>query len=425
MVDDNAGHDGVIKDEDVAQARKLCGHFFAERNSELYTAAHADAMRNFARGYGDDNPLYTDDEYGVGTVWKSQIAPPLIGVAVNKTLLGDPRPADLRRPAFRGVHNFVSGTEWELYRPVRPGDTLYAFQGYESVEEKESEFAGRTLIIRRRHVRMNQDGEVVSVARVILIHAERKAARSRKKYAVEPAVYTAEDIARIDETYAAEERRGAETRWFEDVEVGDKLGPVAKGPLTTTDIIVFHAGGYGFTPFAPTTGRLAYRNRQRIAPFYVTNAQGIPDVAQRVHWDSEWAQQVGAPVAYDYGVMRDCWLSHLVTDWMGDEAWLLRQSSEIRKFNYMGDWHALTGEVTAKRIEDGRPVVDLALRGVNQRGENTCPATATVLLPSRRCGAVRLPAVPADLADEAARMMRRHHELRAAARAALSPGGVK
>jgi len=414
MSDKNANYDGTIREEDIAQAHKLCGHLFPEKNAELYTSAHADAMRNFAHGYGDDNPLYTDEGYGSSTVWKTQIAPPLIGVALNKPMLGDPRPVDLKRPGFRGVHNFVSGTEWEFYRPVRPGDTLHTLVGYESVEEKESEFAGRTVIIRRRHVRMNQDAEVVSVARVILIHAERKAARSRKKYTIEPAVYTDEDFARLDAIYAAEERRGSETRWFEDVSIGDKLGPIAKGPLTTTDIIVFHAGGYGFTPFAPTTSRLAHRNRQRIASFYVKNAQGIPDVAQRVHWDSEWAKQVGAPMAYDYGVMRDCWLSHLITDWMGDNAWLLRQSSEIRKFNYMGDSHILTGEVVAKRIEDGRPVVDIELRGINQREENTCPATATIVLPSREHGDVRLPDVPAELAEQAAQMLQRHRELQAA-----------
>ena len=77
---------------------------------------------------------------------------------------------------------------------------------------------------------------------------------------------------------------------------------MAKGPLTTTDMIVFHAGGYGFVPYAPCSNRIAYQNRQRIAPFYVKNEHGIPDVAQRVHWDSAWAQAIGNPMAYDYGV---------------------------------------------------------------------------------------------------------------------------
>ena len=69
-------------------------------------------------------------------------------------------------------------------------------------------------------------------------------------------------------------------------------------------MIVFHSGGYGFTPYTPCANRLAFENRRRIAPFYVKNEHGVPDVAQRVHWDSAWAQAIGNPMAYDYGVMR-------------------------------------------------------------------------------------------------------------------------
>ena len=28
-------------------------------------------------------------------------------------------------------------------------------------------------------------------------------------------------------------------------------------------------------------------------------------MAQRLHWDSEWAKAIGNPMAYDYGVMRE------------------------------------------------------------------------------------------------------------------------
>ncbi len=141
------------------------------------------------------------------------------------------------------------------------------------------------------------------------------------------------------------------------------------------------------------------------------NEYGVPDVAQRVHWDSAWAQAIGNPMAYDYGVMRDCWLSHFVTDWMGDDAWLVRQSSEIRKFNYIGDTHVITGEVVGKRVEDGRCLVDIEMRGTNQRDTVTCPGTATVALPSREHGAVVLPAPPAEYAQQAATMLRRHGEI--------------
>ncbi|MET0713013.1 MAG: MaoC family dehydratase N-terminal domain-containing protein [Jiangellaceae bacterium] len=404
---------------DIEQARSLIGLDFATSLPEHLTSATHDTLRNFAESYGDPNPLFGDEEYGDQTRWRSQIAPPLIGVAVNKPLLGDKRTPEQRRPSFRNIHVFISGSSWDLYRPVKPGDTLYQFEGYENVEVKESEFAGTSVIITRRHVRMNQHAEVVSVARMIAIHAERKSATDREQSGGKPlefSTYTSDDIAAIDVLYDAETIRGADKRYYEDVQIGDSLGPMAKGPLTTTDIVVFHAGGYGFTPYKICTGRIAYENRKRIAPFYVPNEAGIPDVAQRVHWDNDWARKIGTARSYDYGIQRDCWLTHLLTDWMGDDAWLVRYSSQMRKFNYHGDWHLLTGEIVGKRTENGNHVVDVELRGTNQRGEVTCPATATIALPTREGGEVALPEVPEEIAAQARAMMDRHLELKAASR---------
>ncbi len=77
----------------------------------------------------------------------------------------------------------------------------------------------------------------------------------------------------------------------------------------------------------------------------------------------------------------------------------------------MGDTHILTGEVVDKRQEDGRCVVDIEIRGTNQRGTVTCPAKATVALPGREHGPVRLPEPPADLAAQAITMLERHREI--------------
>jgi acyl dehydratase len=414
-----------LKESDIERARALVGRYSASQARELFTAASHDVLRNFAHGYGDDNPLFCTEEYGETTRWKGQIAPPMTGIGLNGPLLADPPVERLKRPSFRGIHVFVSGSTWEWYRPVLAGDRLYSFGGTESVEVKDSEFADRSVLITFLNVKLNQRAEVVASMRVLAIHAERKTAREKGKYkAIEAATYTDDDMARLDAIYQAEEVRGADPRWWEDVQVGDAIGPMAKGPLTTTDMIVFHAGGYGFTPYTPCANRLAYANRQRIAPFYVKNEHGVPDVAQRVHWDSAWAQAIGNPMAYDYGVMRDCWLTHLLTDWMGDDGWLVRQHSEIRKFNYIGDSHVLTGEVTAKRIENGRYLVDIDMRGTNQRGDVTCPGSATVALPSREGGrVVALPDAPSKFSDEAQSMMTRHRELTAErkARGSTSP----
>lgn len=404
----------TFREEDVQRAKDLVGVYRAATQRQQYTRATPDIMRNFARSYGDDNPLFVDEDYGRGTRWGGQIAPPMINIALTKELLADPVPKDQRRPSFRGIHVFVSGTTTDWFRPVRDGDTLHAFHGFERVEEKKSEFAGRSLIVTSLDVLFNQRAEVVQTQRVIAIHTERHESKKRKKYdAIEPASYTPEDIAKIDEIYAQEKPRGAETRYWEDVTVGESLGIMAKGPTTTTDMVVFHSGGYGFAPYTPSACRLTYRNRQRIAPFYIPNEQGIPDVAQRIHWDSEYARSIGLPAAYDYGMMRDCWLTHFLTDWTGDEGWLESMSSQMRKFNYLGDTHTFTGEVVGKRVQGDRHLVDLELRGTSQRGEVTCPATATVSLPSRASGQAALPVAAAEFEQIAAQMLERSDELRA------------
>jgi len=193
--------------------------------------------------------------------------------------------------------------------------------------------------------------------------------------------------------------------------VGEEMGKTAKGPLTTTDMIVFHAGGYGFVHYGLKTSRLARKNRQRIPAFYIDNAHGVPDVAQRVHWDSEWAKAIGNPRAYDYGVLRECWIHHFLTDWMGDGGFVVRQHDEIRKFNYEGDIQYLTGKVDGKREEDGMMLVDVAIEVRNQRGDTTAQADATISFPSRELGAAMLPDVPKDLQRDAVRMFERHGEL--------------
>jgi hypothetical protein len=242
---------------------------------------------------------------------------------------------------------------------------------------------------------------------------ERSKSREKGKYAaIEPAHYTDEDYEKIDAIYESEKPRGAEKRFWEDVNVGDELPPMVKGPTTTTEMIVFHAGGYGFIPYGLGASRLGYKNRKRIAPFYIKNAQGVYDVAQRLHWDSEWAKAIGNPMAYDYGVQRQCWFYHHVSDWAGDDACIIAMEDSIRKFNYMGDTQYLSGTVTAKRTnDDGQKVVDLELHMINQRETETAYGSATVALPSREAGLPLFPKVPVELERHAAEMFARHTEL--------------
>lgn len=404
-----------ITDHDIDRLRQLIGFEEASRTREYIQTASEDNIRNFAHGVGDDNPLFCDPDYARRTRWGGSVAPGMMCAQINRPMLGDPVPDDikaLRKSLFKGVHVFVSGSEWNFYRPVRPGDTVYSFTGETRADVKQSEFAGRSVIGVKRHVKVNQRAEVVAVYRNLRVMTERRTAVDKGKYAhIQPEVWTDETIAKVDAIYAAENPRGSVRRCFEDVSEGDALGTMAKGPLTVTDVICFHAGGYGFVPYAPTVGRLAYKNRQRIPAFYIKNEYGVPDVAQRLHWDPVWAQAIGNPMAYDYGVMRENYLWHFLSDWAGDDGIVTHVHDEIRKFNYMGDVQTITGQVLAKRNEGGRNLIDIAVQFINQRGEETVRGTATIALPSKENPFPLYPEVPAELAAKAARMMARHWEL--------------
>ena len=137
-----------LTDEDLERARVLLGIDTASRHRELYSVATPDAIRNWALGVGDDNPLYTDEEYGPTTRWGTQIGHGTMVGHVKTPMLGDPIPAEIKQQTkslFRGVHVFVSGGTWDWFRPLRPGDRIYSFSGDESLEVKKSEFAGRSV----------------------------------------------------------------------------------------------------------------------------------------------------------------------------------------------------------------------------------------------------------------------------------------
>lgn len=408
---------GILLDEDVELAQLLIGHDAASRHAEYLRTASADAIRNFAMSYGDDNPLYCDEAHAAASRWGGMVSPNIMGAVIGAPLLGDPIPKDIRQKTkglFKGLHGFVSGSNWTWYRPIRPGDTIYSYIGEESLTVKESEFAGRTAIRVRRDVKFNQHADVVAIYRIVFIRAERKTAKDKGKYSeIESATYSKDEIADIDAAYAKEQRRGAEPRFWEDVTIGDKIDPIQKGPLTGTEVMVFHAGGYGwnYSHGRPAASRIAAQDRGVMPMAYVPNKSGVPDHALRVHWDDDWAKEVGAKMAYDYGVMRECWMHHCVTDWMGDDGIVLHQEDSIRKFNYMGDLQIISGEITDKRIEDDRPVVDIKVACHSQRDEETAYATFTVGLPSRDYGPARYSAVPADVQRKTLEMFARHNEL--------------
>ncbi len=406
---------GVITQSDIETQRELIGLDEINSGQEFHSQIYEDAIRNFALSIGDDNPLYCDADYAKSTCWKGGVAPQIMTAVINTPLKGQRIPKEIKKKTyglFKGCQTFVSGGTWHWYQPIVPGDKIYSFEGEESMQVKESEFGGTTVHIVHRYVKFNQRAEVIGVYRMLRILSERKEAKKKGKYKdLELGQYDDDAIAEINANYLNETPRGAEPRLWEDINEGDELKTLQKGPLTMTDIILTHCAGYGFAPYRMlATSRIAAKDRAKMPRMYINNARGIPDTAARVHWDTQAAKEVGNPEAYDWGLLREFWLYHAISDWMGDDAFVVSMHDEIRKFNYLGDFQILSGKVLKKYQDEGMNLVDVFVYAINQRGEETATAKATISLPSKgeRC---TLPKVPEDLKTKAAEFMAEHNRL--------------
>lgn len=391
-----------ITDEDIERCRRQIGVSRASRALPYNTTSSFDAMRHYAFSYGDDNPLWHDAAYAAKTRWGGPIACPMFytSTGINVT----PQPTDpetkaLFKGLFRGINKYYSGVTWHWWRPLPKDLTVYQDYLLSDMEVKEtSSLTGaRTVLETLRQIFFDERGTPFAMNDESYVNAERGGSKKTGKYnSVQRQTYTPEQIAEIDAKYAAEERRGATPRLWEEVSAGDALVPVMKGPMSMVEIIAYHMG-HGLSSYG--IGPLRYNNRlrQRMGAFYAPDPYGVPDVAQRVHWDQARAVEVGFPAPYDYGQMRSDWLVHLVTNWMGDDAWLCRLSVRTTAFNFHGDTTYCEGRVVDKRLENGMHVAELALTGTNQRGQVTVEGTALVSLPSASGPAV-LPEIPAEIA---------------------------
>ncbi|TVT06208.1 hypothetical protein FNH07_21280 [Amycolatopsis bartoniae] len=355
--------------------------------------ATADSIRQFAHGYGDINPLYSDPAHAAKSRWGGLVAPPGFEwtMGVDRSPEVPEELAETRR-ALRGVHLFNAGHEGWFYKPVTPGVTLSKSGTVARVEDKVSEFAGRSVIVTNEHRWWDEAGDTYAVRRPWYVHAERKPVTKEHKYAKdERAHYTDEQIEEIDAAYDNEFIRGSDTLFHEDVRPDEALPKMVKGPFTVTDLINFFMGagwyGYGCPPL-----RMARENRKRLRGFYSRNDFGSWDAIMRIHWEDDTARSIGVPASYDIGPVRWMWLVHYCTNFAGDDGWVYRVRGEFRRFNYVGDTTWITAAITEHRVDDVLgPLVELSLTGTNQRGQENIRGSATILLPSRKSGPVQLP----------------------------------
>jgi acyl dehydratase len=140
-------------------------------------------------------------------------------------------------------------------------------------------------------------------------------------------------------------------KYFEDVASGQKLGPLVK----------------------------PHYDVMQASKFSSMNGDYYPG-----HYDTGWATvKDRTPNVVAHGLQITTFMSQLITDWMGRDAFLCRYSSQVRAQTYVGDVVSFSGEVTEKSAAPGEYRVNLKVWGDKQDGTRVIDGSAVVRLTSR------------------------------------------
>ncbi len=371
----------TLIDEFVRKTKALVGKDLSEREC-WNTVATQDAIRHFAYGISDDNPLWLNPGYAARTQAGQLLAPPAFLTSVlYPHLHGEPMEVPLA--------NLIGDLEFHWYAPIVLGDSFRASAKIKGVFESKDRSGRRSVFIFSETAYRNQHDVMVGKALGTMVRyalGEKDLLSHREIYQ-----YTAEELNGIGEAQKHEIRTGNRQWLDEDIRIGQELPPLVRGPLTIGDLICWQAAiGPSYRP-----GSLGYVDSLAAPHNAVTNPRtGWPVKYSQQHEDFLLASQRGMPAPFDNGVMRLAWISPLLTNWMGDSGTLTRLSIQILEPNLYGDTTWYRAVLTEKSYKNEGVSLKFNLTGTNQLQVVTTQGVAEVFLPLR-------PKTPSRLADQA------------------------
>lgn len=351
-----------------------------------YSLADSKALTNFSGAIGDNNPLWRDPMYAIETRWETLMAPPMFPVAARY-----PVPA-IYEPGPRGVDvvYFYKGLEMEFYDAIRLMDELSSEKKLISVEKKEGKFGlyeGAYAKLTAETMIWNHHRELVCKMKGRSLALPRPT-EGKLFFEQEIHSYSDEEVARIGKEIEDESRAGDRMPLWDDVNVGDKLIPTIKSPMTLNAMLNCEMALIGW----PYRGyvmnyydMLADPNTSIVHPimrFRVPKTQTS---------DSVISKELGMPINWSPGILTDSMIGHLLANWMGDDGFVRKVSSKTKYPYFYGDALWWNGEVTDKKQTAEGNTVEVAFKANNQLDIEVTEGTATVLLPSQTCKKVNLP----------------------------------
>ncbi len=139
--------------------------------------------------------------------------------------------------------------------------------------------------------------------------------------------------------------------YFDEVQVGQELPPVVKGPMTTAHIMRWSASMENW-------------HRIHYDKVYAMEHDKLPNVVV----NGSWKQHI---------------LMQLVKDWAGLNGWAWKVGFQYRDMDLPGDVITAWGKVTKTYEKGDLGVVELEIGLTNSRNVESTKGTAVVVLPKR------------------------------------------
>jgi len=367
-------------DEFIDESKKLIGKDVVE-SPPVNTVVDREAIVKYASALGSqENPLFIDPDYATDSKYGCLIPPQTFLAAVRC-----PASEGAYRKKDYGLAKHFIAAEFEFFDVIRCGDRITPELTLTEIYEKPYLKKDRAVHLVTEGCYWNQHKELVGTVKATVSMVPFKRGEEmlldRDIYR-----YTADDVKRIskDTENSLKAGRGNATLYWDEVNEGDKLTPVVKGPVGLGEQHAWRAAAIrgNYSEEVIYKRALKEPGNMRVNP--TTNwPYWHLNQAPEDHFSSAVN---GMPQPWNLDGQRVCLAEDLLVKWMGDDAFIRRLNVDLlRPFIYM-DTNFYAGEVVDKYIErlqgETYKAVDIKIDVTNQLGETTGTGEATIYLPS-------------------------------------------
>jgi len=281
-----------ITDEGLDDLRRRIGVPITDTVEPWNYEATRDAIRHYAHGIGDDNPLWSDPAYAEKTRYGALVALPSFLFSTSRIVSG-------YCGGLSGIHAMWAGAEWTWYKPTLRGDIISTQAYLKDLIEHKTRFAGRAFQ-QIYHVEFfNQAGDKLAACDSWVFRTDRDEARERgTKYT--QARWAVSSRSRRNNlpssTRCTKRKKFARKAKVLGRRAGRRDTPTHDERPDDGDRLHLLCAGLGWSLHPRQQARL--EDQAKHPGLGIRNRFNVPDCPERVHWDEAFALEVGAPGAY-------------------------------------------------------------------------------------------------------------------------------